>query len=704
MASNTYNAQDFGGKKEVELQRIFRAQIDDAKSYFKTYLKPRFDRFFKVYIAYSGDRAKEIKTWQSNITVPYAGGVIETLMPRILDARPEFICQARKPEDQPKNEKQQMLQHYLWELSKMDAVSEDVTRSAMIYGHGFLQPTWKKDVREYSFLDTKDFLDKNPKYKKEQRVFYDAPFCENVDVYSLLYDGHNIARKLKRYWFKRLLLTEEQIRQRYPMAQEKRLNAAFHSGNGELADYAEVRTAVKKTHSTFSRNGSTVSVDGENQGVPFENWQNKFQNVDDVMKFHEVLEWTRPLDDSYCVMVNEVPILKGASIPIAFDHKEASFIEVPYLRLPGEFEGRGIPEILEGLSIALNSSKNQRLDIGSLSIHKMFIVNPLANINKQDLVTRPFGIIYSPDPNAVREIQFSDIKSSAYREEELLKGDMRYASGVDDVSMGVGGGASSATEVRHLRESTLERVRLFVNHLGDAFAEVMRHWMSMQRQFFTENMQIRITGESGKDLFPFIEKDDLMGEFDYRAQVLPSIAGQNDIEKKQMMDIFQLLITLPFIDPEKLTGKTLSKFPFSLESIKKMEEGPTPEELAAQEAEQAGQPGMEGMPPEQGMPLPGKNIPPDVLAGALGLIRGESGQPQGFGEAQMPIDLTKSNAMPPTVGAGGAGGKGGKGVSKTTNLRGMNRKIGGRVDTGVPLNKGYQSSGDKIARDSVNLQ
>ena len=44
---------------------------------------------------------------------------------------------------------------------------------------------------------------------------------------------------------------------------------------------------------------------------------------------------------------------------------------------------------------------------------------------------------------------------------------------------GVGGAAGSATEVRHLRESTLERVRMFVNHLGDAYATMMRYWMSM---------------------------------------------------------------------------------------------------------------------------------------------------------------------------------------------------------------------------------
>lgn len=132
---------------------------------------------------------------------------------------------------------------------------------------------------------------------------------------------------------------------------------------------------------------------------------------------------------------------------------------------------------------------------------------------------------------------------------------MRYASGVDDFSMGAGGGASSATEVRHLRESTLERVRLFVNHLGNGFSDLMRYWMDMSRQFFTKDMVIRIVGDDGETMFPLIEKDDLEGKFDYKASVLPSIAGQQDIKKKQDMDLFQLLINLPFVDPQKLTQK-----------------------------------------------------------------------------------------------------------------------------------------------------
>ena len=92
MASNNvkqYNAADFG-KKEEALHRLFQLQLEDSRRYFVNVTKPRLDRAYKLYIAYTGDRAKEIKSWQANIFVPYVQSVVETLMPRILDARPEF--------------------------------------------------------------------------------------------------------------------------------------------------------------------------------------------------------------------------------------------------------------------------------------------------------------------------------------------------------------------------------------------------------------------------------------------------------------------------------------------------------------------------------------------------------------------------------------------------------------------------------------
>ena len=703
-------------KKEEETHRLFLLQKEDSKRYFVNVIKPRLDRAYKLYIAYTGDRQKQIKSWQANIFVPYVQAVVETLMPRILDARPEFGVMGRTEEDHLKSEKQKQLADYFWEIAKMDSTTEDFTRSALIYGTGYLQVSWKKDVRKQKFLKTKDIAKKTYEYKEEERVFYDAPYAEWVDNYNLWYDWHNTKRESKQYWFKRLVLTEAEIRRRYPMANDKRLEQAFHSGPGDLTDYGSIRAEVKTTHDRINKAQLWNSADTAD----------KYQNSEAAqMKMYEVFEWWRPFDDEYAVMVGaaSVPIFKTCTIPIPFDFKEAPFIEATYLKVPGEFEGYGLPIILENPQIMLNIIKNQRLDAATLNIHKMWIVNPLANVNKNELVTRPFGIIYSIDPQGVREVQFSDVKSSAYQEEEMLKGDMRYSSGVDDFSMGMGGQGVSATEVRHLRESTLERVRLFVNHLGEAYSDLLRYWMDLSRQLMTKEMTIRVIGDGGEELYPLIAKDDLKGNFDYKATVLPSIAGMQDVNKKQAMDLFQLISQLDpqatGVDMRKLLQKVLGEWDWTLDSISAdaTDEATTPEmgmDPAIMEAMQQGgmmpqdPAAMQAMMAGGGAPQQPAPMGADAqnMSRVLSLLRGPGEIPQpGMGEdANSPTNLLQTEGPPPTV-PGIPSGQGGPGPARrktqTTNPRGLNRS--GKVNTNI--SKGNNSTPEgQIMNRAFNIQ
>jgi len=663
-------------KEEQEMMQLFILQRDDAKLYFTQIIKPRLDRAYKLYIADTTDRAKEIKQWQSNIVVPYIHSVIETLKPRILDARPDFTVQGRTKEDQGKSKKIQQLSDYTWEIAGCDRTSELVTSSALIYGMGYLQAYWKKDKRQQQFLSTKDLTTKKYKWNKKNKIFYDAPYAEWVDNYTLWYDWHNQDAVNKQYWFKRLLLPDDVIRRKYSYVDKKRLEIALASTDKDITDYGAIRQQVKLAHEKITK-GSDYLVSGPNIFGTQQDTQTK-------TKLNEVFEWVRPYDDRVAIIINTVPVLKGGSMPFPYDFKETPFIGIPYLQLPGEYEGYGLPLILENPQIMLNSIKNQRIDAMTLNIHKMWIVNPLANVNKEDLVVRPFGIIYSIDPSGVKEVSTSDIKPSAYKEEELLKGDMRYSSGVDDFSMGVGSsGRQSATEVRHLRESTLERVRLFVNHLGDGYAQLLRYWISMWRQFLTKKLGIRITGEDGETEFPFIEPDDLKGEYDFKATVIPAIAGQNDVKRKQDMDLYQLLVGLPFIDPEKLTAKMLHDWSWNIKSIKKEEEpGQMPIEVMGGE--------MLSSPERSGRVS--DNIAKevmDLLGSNNQSFTGQGAKKSLFAEMGAPVNLLKTQGMiPPTP----------MGVKPTTNPRGLNRKMGGKVSTNIPLRETANPEGSLMNR------
>ena len=537
---------------------------------------------------------------------------------------------------------------------------------------------------------------------------YDAPYAEAVDGYSLWYDWRNTTHGSKQFWFLRRVMNGSEIKRAFPSADPTRLALALSEGarrnHGDLQDYASIRFETKSTHTKKAKNADRGSFG-------FGSINDRYQgNQDPGLIFHEVLQRWRPFDDAYDIEIDGVPVIENREQPIPYDYKEAPFIDFPFIKMPFEYEGMGYPLLLENAAVMLDLIKNQRLDAATLNIHKMWIVNPLANIKKEQLVVRPFGIIYSGDPNGVREVQFSDIKQSAYQEEEALKADMRYASGVDDFSMGVGGNVDSATEAKHLRESTLERVRLFVNHLGSGYSRLLRYWISMYGQFMTKDMEIRITDADGQESYELIEKDDLMGNFDYKAEVIPSIAGKNDIEKKQNMDLFQLLINMPFVDPEKLTNKTLYPWKWSVASIKKdetpqmgqalpgMPPGATPvgpdgqpippealQAMMAGGAPTQGGPaspaGAPGLPQGAGPALAPGSTPgtsqalPQAVKNALALLAGSGQSP--FAEAATPIPIAKSpTSSPPTAPK----------IGKTTNPRGANR--GGRVNTNFASTRG----------------
>jgi hypothetical protein len=235
-------------------------------------------------------------------------------------------------------------------------------------------------------------------------------------------------------------------------------------------------------------------------------------------------------------------------------------------------------------------------------------------------------------------------------------------------------------------------------------------------------MIIRIVGDDGKEEFPLIEKDDLQGKFDYKASVLPSIAGQQDIKKKQDMDLFQLLINLPFVDPQKLTQKILVDWNWSLDSVAKGEDqtqqaqpgavGPDgqpmvgPDGQPVQAPPEAAGPAMPpGLPPMGPMSGGTQNIPPGVAKNALAMLQGGGqGGPlprSSFAQANVPINLLNMGSLPPT--APGIPIPSNKRVQlPTTNLRGHNR--GGKVNTNTSIHEINSNPESALMNRASSLQ
>lgn len=147
----------------------------------------------------------------------------------------------------------------------------------------------------------------------------------------------------------------------------------------------------------------------------------------------EILHYENRALDAYWVVANNVVIHYG---PLQTKHKELSCAVRYYYRVPGRFWGMGIPRIIHMLAEERNTIRNMNMDRQHLQINKMFIHNNMYDIDEEDLIARPGGLI-SIDTNgqplnqAILPLEYGDVPASYFKTDEIMIQDIGRAIGID---------------------------------------------------------------------------------------------------------------------------------------------------------------------------------------------------------------------------------------------------------------------------------
>lgn len=475
----------------------------------------------------------------SNLFVPLTSSNVRTIHPRVISSRPQLLVLGRGREDAAKAEKIKAITEYNWEVSKADRTVRKVVLQAIIYGSGIFKVFWRTDKRVVSVPSG---IDKNKRltYKKELRTDYDDNDLAAVDTHGGFFPdplcGDDITRG--RFHVQRFLMTKEQAFATYNVEPE----LAHCCGTGDITRYDQVRLNQSTRYSK-----SKTEVGGGGKSTTASQSQ-----VIEVLEY-----WER---DCLAIIFGDTIV---RVTPNPYRHKQFPFIKLDYEELPFEFWANGVPQQLEQVQEGLNSTRNQRIDNVTLSIHKMFIIDPTGFLDEADLVPRPFGTIRTPNPQSVVPLEYGDIKSSAYLEDDKYMEAGKMATGIDDYSRGLQGSAStSATAVTLQKESTLERVKLFVENLESSYSDIMRLWLENDKQFLKNKKIERIIGndpDAPKEVinaldrpfrtrkgalfdYPIIEKDDLMGQFDFIIASLSTLAASKELKRKNNVEILDKAI------------------------------------------------------------------------------------------------------------------------------------------------------------------
>jgi len=612
-----------------QLQK-YNSEYDEAKKNFLYYYKPEFDRAYKLFSSFNGDRAEELERttegeiWQSNVFIPQVFAYIKTFLQKTVGITPDFKLEG-KNSDALKD-----LVLWLWEIGMSDDLIDyflQVFICGTTIGKDFLRKeTKKKRKKEISIVEKIKRL----VFRTETAKITFRPDFDPVDIYNFY--PHPRMKKIADPFpvFHRYVLTLDEMKLQYPDVPKNTWNQFVDKdgmvvkSGGDTTDYAYVRKEVLLYLRKNIR--ETTKASTPIQGNP----NNPVQMPTTDEKLFEVVErWT---DDHVCVFLpmDGTPIeIKNSDNP--YDHQEKPYSRTGFFPRPFSFYWLGIPKLVDHLQELLNSVTNQRVDAITMKIHSMIAAAPVAlpGYKQSTISVRPLGILWTNDPNSVKELKFGDVNSSAFIEPNHIKEAMRIAVGIDEYTTTAGKDIKqTATVASFMREATLEGVKLFLIMLRNSYIMHFEHWISMIKQFWTTKGVIpdKAVGILMRHELITPESENVEGLFDDQYEIslesTSALASSSELKKTKDLELWGLIKDVDqIVDAETGTVYSVKKFKILMKLFEDYgwepenyigEVEPKPPVPAADQTMQPGagvpagdQPAVEPPPdvvPEQGLP------------------------------------------------------------------------------------------------------
>jgi hypothetical protein len=320
-------------------------------------------------------------------------------------------------------------------------------------------------------------------------------------------------------------------------------------------------------------------------------------------------------DGRHAIIVNRHELVYDGPNPY-HRHGKKPFIATSFDPLPGEFYGLSAVQLIEHLQHELNTTRNQRIDNVSLVLNRMWKVRRSADINPDELISRPHGVVWVDSPDDVTELAMNDVTASSYNEERIIKEDMENVIGVPAVVRGVNPARrETATEVVTKNTSAGFRFDVKVMLYEALCLKRLAYLMDCNNQQFIDQPRlVRMFGDAGIE-WRRIEPWEILGEHDYMpaASSVDPMANK-EIRRQQLNEVMQIVLKTqnPFIDLYELTKLWLESY--DIRSVDKLLK--RPEELA-----QAA-PAAPGAPIPQPGPGAGPPMGPEQVAAIQQLLGG----------------------------------------------------------------------------------
>lgn len=314
-----------------------------------------------------------------------------------------------------------------------------------------------------------------------------------------------------------------------------------------------------------------------------------------------------------------------------YDYKFKPFVACPnYMR---ESEFYGIPELLAVRSLIkeANTLRNARLDNINLSVNPMWIADRSAGINTKSLFSRPNGVIWTNDVNAIRPLPPLDPSIGSREEMAFIQNDIQNATAMVNaapVASNLGKQfGRSATGVNFIQSFASSRISLKARMLGELyFKQVAKIMLLTNRQFVTEDQWVRVMDPNSPNPFVQLPADAFFRAFDFLVETTLENGGPEG-QFQKIQTVSQILQAVENSQPgtvksevvleallRPLLGRQIKRFVNSPDERQQMQM----QQLAAQQAVNAQQ-GMAAPQPMAGAQPDLNTVPNQDVLTALGL-------------------------------------------------------------------------------------
>lgn len=579
--------------------RTYMSRIEAAEKWRDNAYKDKWERYYKrwrnVVNQITDPKTGKVDTSRSNISVPYIYTMLETVLPRLVETlfagRPYVTVKGRTRDWADNAAKMETLLDYqMNEVTDIQNVFHIGLKIMALYGTTVAYTGWKYEEREVikkelrpiqdvaedgtvtpliDEMTEQPIMDYQPVRSTE--VEYDDPEPKFMDLGLFYVDPNAEDIDDARYCGHVAYMSKNQLKQ------------MEDQGFIDKVRWKDVEQGRKQNNARNDRMGAV--------GIPSVDAQDG--KDDDLYECHYYYE-----DDKCVFIINRSYLARDSENP--FWHKRKPYDKDVYSKVPGEFYGIGIVEMIEDQADELNTERNMRIDYRAHNLRRMFKVRKGANINPAQMVWRQNGRIEVEDMNDIDVFTAPSITGDTFNQEEIVKQDMRDTVGAHDVVMGASGSGETATTTMSKDNNASMRFKLVISSIEKRLLVGISRKMIQLNQQFVDNIRTLPMFENNAEDWVDISPEEIQGEFHLIAagsSVEPM--ANKEAFKQRMVELFSIVGNEPMMQQFPDKRRNLLKKVFEAFDITDTEELlPSDEELSGAMQQQAISQFIGSLPPE----------------------------------------------------------------------------------------------------------